>query len=66
MVEDRIETLIGQAHSLFGKTSIYEIFDLTGKNQIVEILTDFYGPVEDEKIDRYLKILEQLRGSLDP
>lgn len=30
------------------------------------ILTDIYGKVEDKKVDKYLKILEQLRGILDP
>jgi hypothetical protein len=66
MAEDRIEILVEQAHSLFDKTSVFEVFDLTDRNEIAGILADFYGPVEDEKVDRYFKILDQLRGSLDP
>jgi hypothetical protein len=66
MAEDRIETLVGDAHILFEKISIFDVFDLADRNGVAGIITDYYGPVEDEKDDKYLKILEQLRGILDP
>lgn len=66
MAEDRIETLVEQAHSIFGKTSVFEVFDLTDRNEITGILVDFYGPVEGEKVDKYLKIFDELRSCIEP
>lgn len=61
---DQIEMLVEQAHCLFGESSIFEVFDLPSRREALRILVEFYGPVDVEKVDRYLFILDQLRDVL--
>lgn len=58
---DKSEMLVEQAHSLFGETSIFEVFDLPNRQEVIQTLTEFYGLVDVGKVDRYLSILDQLR-----
>ena len=58
---DQIEMLVEQAHCLFGETSIFEVFDLPSHQEVIQTLTEFYGPVDMGKVDQYLTILDQLR-----
>ncbi|KJR97314.1 MAG: hypothetical protein VR65_25720 [Desulfobulbaceae bacterium BRH_c16a] len=58
---DQIEMLVEQAHGLFGETSIFEVFDLPGHQEIIQTLTEFYRPVDVGKVDQYIAIINQLR-----
>lgn len=64
MAGDQIEMLVEQAHHLFGETSIFEVFDLSDRQEVIRTLVEFYGPVNVEKVDQYLFILDQLRDAL--
>ena len=64
MAGDQIEMLVEQAHHLFGETSIFEVFDLSGRREVIRTLVEFYGPVDVGKVDRFLFILNQLRDAL--
>ena len=57
----QIELLVDQAHQLFDKTSIFEVFDMTDRREIIRTLVDFYGLVEVGKVDTYIRVLGQLR-----
>ena len=57
----QIEKLVEQAHILFGKTSIFEVFDLPSRQEVIQTLTEFYGPVDVGRVDRYIAILDKLR-----
>ena len=61
---DQIEMLVDQAHRLFGRTSIFEVFDLSNRREVIRTLVEFYGPVDMGKVDRFLFILDQLRDAL--
>lgn len=61
MAKDQLEDLIDQAHDIFGKSSIYEVFDLDRK-EAIEVLFDFYGLLDMDKVERYFSILEQIRA----
>lgn len=43
---DQIEMLMEQAHGLFGETSIFEVFDLPNHQEVIQTLTEFFGPVD--------------------
>lgn len=58
---DQIEMLVEQAHRLFGKTSIFEVFDLPSHQGVIQMLTEFYGPVDAGKAYEYIFILDRLR-----
>lgn len=64
MAADQIEILVEQAHRIFGETSIFEVYDLPNRLEVISTLVEFYGPVDVEKVDQYLAILDQLRGTL--
>jgi len=64
VASDQIEMLVEQAHRLFGKTSVYEVFDLSNRREAIRTLVEFYGPVDMGRVDRYLFILDQLRDAL--
>ena len=38
--------LMEQAHGLFGETSIFEVFDLPNHQEVIQTLTEFFGPVD--------------------
>ena len=61
MAKDQLEDLIDQAHGIFGKSSIYEIFDLD-REEVIEVLFDYYGLLDMDKVERYFSILEQIRA----
>jgi hypothetical protein len=61
---DQIDFLIDRAHRLFDKTSVFEVIDLSTRQEAVKVLREFYGQVDDEKVDRYLEILDRLRKEL--
>ena len=58
---EQIEKVVTQAHCLFGEPSIFEVFDLPSHQEVIQKLTEFYGPVGVGKVERYIDILDQLR-----
>ena len=62
MTDDQIEAIVAQAHRLFGETSIFEVFDLEDRKEVLRTLVDFYGPVETGKVDKYMDIINKLRN----
>lgn len=65
MIDTQIETLVDQARKLFTETSIFEVFDLPSRQEVINTLVEFYGLIDVRKIDRYLSILGQLRDHLN-
>lgn len=60
MEDDRVEVLVIEAHQIFGMTSIYEVMDLD-RRLAIKTLAEFYGPTDQDKIDKYLSIVDELR-----
>jgi hypothetical protein len=60
MNDDQIENLVKQAHQIFGKISIYEVIDLD-RESAAKILTEHYGPTDEQQMEKYFSILDQLR-----
>ena len=65
MDDDRVEALVIEAHQIFGMTSIYEVMDLD-RDTAIKTLAEFYGPADQDKIDKYLSILDELREDEEP
>ena len=61
MSDDQLEGLINQAHDIFGESSIYEVFDLDRK-EAIEVLYEFYGLLDMDKVEKYFSILDQIRA----
>jgi len=59
---DKLEDLINQAHDIFGESSIYEVFDFDNREEAIEVLSEFYDPLDMEKVERYFAILDQIRS----
>jgi len=60
IMTDQIEDLINQAHDIFNKSSIYEVFDLDNRKEAIEVLREFYDPLDMEKVEKYFAILDKL------
>lgn len=60
MKEDPVKKLVEKAHKIFNKTSIYEVMDLE-RDDAIQALTEYYGPCDTEKLNKYFAILDQLR-----
>ena len=58
----QIEMLVEQAHRLFDKTSIFEVFDLPSRQEVINTLFELYGPVEVGRVDQYLEVLNRIRS----
>lgn len=61
---DQIESLVDRAHRLFGETSVFEVIDLPSRKEAIRTIVKFFGPVDVEKVDRYLDILDRLRREI--
>ena len=62
---DQIEFLIDQAHDLFDEISVFDLIDLPTREDAIKGLVDLYGPVDMGKVERYLDILDRLRGEME-
>ena len=63
MAGDHVEMLVEQAHRIFGETSIFEVYDMPSRLEVIRTLVEFYRPMDIEKVDQYLVILDQLRDA---
>jgi hypothetical protein len=64
-MENYLEDLIRQAHSLYGETTIFEVID-ADMNTAVEWMVEMYGPPVREKLEKYFLILDQIREFQNP
>jgi hypothetical protein len=62
MDDDKLEDLINQAHDIFGESSIYEVLDLDDREEAIEVLSEYYAPLDMDKVERYFTILDQIRS----
>jgi hypothetical protein len=58
----KLEDLVNQAHDLFGESSIYEVMDLDDREEAIEVLSEYYAPLDMDKVERYFTILDQIRS----
>lgn len=61
-LDDKLEDLVNQAHDLFGESSIYEVMDLDDREEAIEVLSEYYAPLDMDKVERYFTILDQIRS----
>ncbi|NTW87754.1 MAG: hypothetical protein HGB26_01205 [Desulfobulbaceae bacterium] len=60
-MSDQIEMFVDQAHRLFDKTSILNVFDLPSHQEVIQVLTESYGLVDAGRAHEYIFILDRLR-----
>ena len=64
-MKEELEELINAAHDLYGDYSIYEVMDLD-RPAAIERMVEMYGPVDLEKVERYLAVLDRIREWREP
>ncbi|MGW8158705.1 MAG: hypothetical protein ACWGKN_09360 [Desulfoprunum sp.] len=64
-MKDELEELIDAAHDLYGDYSIYEVMDLD-RLTAIDRMVEMYGPVDIGKVERYLAVLDRIRGWREP
>ena len=60
-MQDYIDKLIEEAHTIYPKTSIYEVMDTDRETAILR-LSVYYGLPDMEKMERYFAILDEVRA----
>ena len=64
-MENYLEDLIRQAHSLYAENSVFEVID-ADRDAAVERMIEIYGPTDRGKLERYFLILDQIREFRNP
>ncbi len=64
-MENYLEDLIRQAHSLYGKNSVFEVID-ADRNAVVDWMIEMFGPPDKGKLENYFLILDQIREFQNP
>ena len=64
-MQDHIDKLIEEAHTIYPETSIYEVLDADRDTAILR-LSVYYGLPDMEKMERYFAILDEVRAWEDP
>ena len=63
---DRIELLIDEAYQIFSETSVFDAIDLPTREEAAKWLAEFHGlSAGEEKIERYLSIIDRLRAEIE-
>jgi hypothetical protein len=60
MENDRIHDLINEAHTIFNKTSIFEVIDLVNEQAAKDFLKKEYDNPDDNSIAQYLSIVNEI------
>lgn len=58
--DDQIELLVDEAHKLFGNSSVHEVIDLEHE-EALKFIVEHYGPVDMDRFDRYMKVVEKVK-----
>ena len=64
-MKDSLEELVGKAHEVFSKTSIFDVVDLDRATALFRLIDEF-GPPDVERINRYFAVLDEVWGWNDP
>jgi hypothetical protein len=62
---DPYEELVKKAHTLFNRTSIFDVMDVDRATAFLRLI-DEYGPPDIKRIEQYLSILDRMRKIEDP